>query len=51
MRRLRGLDLNKKQCLAAEITSMHREYRDVDYGREGKDCESIVDYKEEESTR
>ena len=30
---------------------MCREYRDVDHGREGKDYGSIVDYKEEESTK
>ena len=30
---------------------MHREYGNVDYSREGKDCGSITDYKEEESTK
>ena len=28
-----------------------REHRDVDYSREGKDCGSITDCKEEESTK
>ena len=30
---------------------MHREHGDIDNSREGKDYESIVDYKEEESTK
>ena len=51
IRCLGGLDLDKGQYLAAEITSMHGEYGDADYGREGKDYESIADCKEEESTR
>ena len=51
MRHLERLDLDKRQCLAAEIASTHGKYRDVDYGREGKDCKSIVDCKEEESTK
>ena len=43
--------LGKQQYLAAEIASMHREYKDIDHSREGKDCKSITDYKEEESTK
>ena len=30
---------------------MHREHRDVDHGRKGKDYRSIADYKEEELTK
>ena len=30
---------------------MHREHRDVDCSREIKNCESIIDCKEEESTK
>ena len=51
MRHLGGLNLGKKQYLAAEIASIHRKYRDVDYDRKGKDYKSIVDCKEEKSTK
>ena len=51
MRHLGGLDLDKRQCLAMEIASTHREYGDVDYGREGKDYKSTMDCTEEEFTK